>query len=106
MSFSNNLTNKNNLSSNNFFVFLQNRVFKDYVDLKLKKSFKLQIWKRSLTIRKKYFGFLNPNVEIYNGKSFYSFLLKKSLIGYKFGSFSFTRKKTLHLKKNNKKKKK
>ena len=32
------------------------------------------------------------NVKIYNGKSFYSFKVTKSMIGYKFGEFSPTRK--------------
>jgi ribosomal protein S19 len=48
----------------------------------------------------------NSKVLIYNGQRYISVFVSKEKIGYKFGEFSFTRKKCIHKKKKVLKKKK
>ena len=56
--------------------------------LKLKKN-KINIWSRSSVIPE---IFLNKYVFIHNGKDFKKVLVTREKVGFKFGSFSFSKK--------------
>jgi small subunit ribosomal protein S19 len=49
--------------------------------------------------------FLNTKVSIYNGKRYIPVYIDQDKIGYKFGEFSFTRKRCIHKEKKKLKKK-
>ena len=66
--------------------------------------------KQSILIKKRNFlissFYLNKKIKIYNGKAFINIFIDKDKLGYKFGEFSYTRKKVIHkTKKINTKKK-
>ena len=77
------------------------RFIKKNKDQKIKKPIK--IWSRRSIILP---FFVDKNVEIYNGKTFVKLLVKKSMVGWKFGDFIFTRKKNRNFEIFNLKKKK
>jgi len=59
----------------------------------------LKIWSRNSTIP---FSLINSYVLIHNGNTFKRIFINREKVGYKFGSFSFTRKlknKNVHKKK-------
>lgn len=86
-----------NLSLNNLFCKLNNSYsFNNGNNTKT-------IWKRSQKIEN---YFINQTVQIHNGRSFYTVLVKKEMLGLTFGSFSFTRSKATHISKKEKKSKK
>jgi len=66
----------------------------------LKKQLK-RIWSRSSCIP---FSYLNKKVYVYTGKEFRSFFVTEDKIGFKFGEFSFSRKKQQRNLASNKKK--
>ena len=70
--------------------------------IRLKNS-NVRVWKRSEIIN---LNHIFRRFEIHNGKNFYSILVTSNHIGKVFGSFSFSRKKVLHLIANKKVKKK
>lgn len=51
---------------------------------------------------------LNKRIGVFNGKNFSSFIVKRMMIGRKFGEFSLTKKlgRTIHIKKKKGKQKK
>jgi len=71
----------------------------NYINLKkkLKIQFRDQVIPLSLE---------NSKVLIYTGQRYISVFIDYNKIGYKFGEFAFTRKKCIHKKKKNIKKKK
>jgi small subunit ribosomal protein S19 len=72
--------------------FIQELILKQV--LLREKNYKLiKIWDRSSIIFPSFLGF---NFEIYNGKKFIPILIKKNMIGAKFGEFILTRKTTKH----------
>lgn len=64
---------------------------------------KQKIWSRRSVILPK---FLGKNFFIYNGKSFIPLTVTDDMIGHKFGEFANTRKKAVHKKKIQLKKRK
>jgi small subunit ribosomal protein S19 len=50
-------------------------------------------WSRRSTILPQLVG---CNIEVYNGKSFYSFTISEDMIGHKLGEFSLTRTRPTH----------
>ena len=68
------------------------------------KNVSCKVWNRSKVINLTH---LFRHFEIHTGKNFYGILVTSDYIGKPFGSFSFTRKKALHviINKNKKKKK-
>jgi len=65
------------------------------------KNNSIKIWSRQSSI---FSSFLNKSVDIYNGHTFKSLKIKTQHLGFKFGEYSYTRKKKGDLKKKNKKK--
>lgn len=66
--------------------------------------YKMKIWSRRSMILPK---FLGKKFTIYNGKSFIALKIVEDMIGHKFGEFANTRRKAIHKKKiQNKKRKK
>jgi len=63
----------------------------------------LSIWQRSSSIP---VSFINKKFRVHNGVWLLSLNIKTAMIGHKFGEFAFTKKmgKSIHLKKNVKKK--
>lgn len=79
--------------------FVSNQILKWNTDVD--KKFKTpKIFSRSSTILS---DFLDKEVFVYNGLSFKKFLIKKEMIGQKFGEFVRTRKFPEHKKKKKKK---
>lgn len=62
---------------------------------------KLKVWSRRSCILPQFVG---KQFEVHNGKSFVSLEVHEDMIGHKFGEFAMTRRKTLHKKKEKKKK--
>jgi ribosomal protein S19 len=48
---------------------------------------------------------VNKRLNIYNGKKYNNFIVRPTAIGFKFGEFSFTKKKSLNMHVKKKKKK-
>lgn len=80
-------------------MFVANQVlkFSSLFDKKMKTP---KIFSRSSTILS---DFLDKEVFVYNGLAFKKFLVKKEMIGHKFGEFVRTRKFPEHKKKKKKK---
>jgi small subunit ribosomal protein S19 len=62
------------------------------------------IWNRNSEIPA---FFLNRRVGVHNGRKFLTYIIKKNMLGHKFGEFSITKPmgKKIHLKKKKKKRK-
>ncbi len=58
--------------------------------------YNLKIWSRRSMILPKFIG---KNFLIYNGKNFLSLKISEEMVGHKFGEFANTRKKPIHKKK-------
>jgi len=81
--------------------FVDFKLLKRAVDAKKKNINTIYTRSRNSTIT---FDFLDLVVYIYNGKMYYPLTVKKNILGYKFGAFSFTKKKAVYKKKKKKKK--
>ena len=70
-----------------------------------KKTKVFNIWQRSSIIPN---SFLNRKLRVHNGIWLLTLNIKSSMVGHKFGEFSFSKRmgKEIHLKKKNKKKNK
>jgi small subunit ribosomal protein S19 len=73
--------------------FIKNNILKQ-VYLKKDKNY-IKIWSRSSMI---FPCFVGLTFEVYNGKGLVAFLVKKNMVGLKFGEFVLTRKITKHKK--------
>jgi small subunit ribosomal protein S19 len=74
--------------------FIQDLILKQVYKLKLKPAYTIiKIWTKNSTI---FPSFLGLNFKIYNGKIFISIVIKKNMIGLKFGEFILTRKTAKH----------
>ena len=76
--------------------FIENNVLRKVKKVeKIKnQTYKLvRIWSRNSVIFRTFVGL---NFEIYNGKKFISLLIKKNMVGLKFGEFVPTRKAVKH----------
>jgi len=69
-------------------AFLHNSLFKMNQQTSNKK---LKIWSRSSVIPS---SFIGKNVLIHTGKDFKTLFISREKVGFKFGEFAFTRKKT------------
>jgi small subunit ribosomal protein S19 len=77
-------------------IFVSKDVQKAIFDRKHKKNNVVKIFSRSSTIVPSMIGL---NVKVYNGVRFIDLLIKKDMVGHKFGEFAATRKKPTHKKK-------
>jgi len=78
-------------------IFVDKNIFSGN---KIKKNF-LKIWARSSMIP---FCLINKTVLIHNGKDFRKLYITREKVGFKFGEFSFTRKRNVvKIAKNDKK---
>lgn len=76
--------------------FIENNVLRKVkrVEKIKNQSYKLvRIWSRNSVI---FPSFVGLNFEIYNGKKFVPLLIKKNMVGLKFGEFVPTRKAVKH----------
>ncbi|YP_001874794.1 ribosomal protein S19 (mitochondrion) [Hemiselmis andersenii] len=76
--------------------FIQNLILKKATNWKKNNlpSYKLiRIWSRNSVI---FPSFVGLNFEVYNGKTYVPLLIKKKMIGAKFGEFVLTRKMVKH----------
>jgi small subunit ribosomal protein S19 len=62
---------------------------------------KKKIWSRPTCILPQIIG---QHVAIHNGKTFISLSVTEEMVGHKFGEFAMTRKRTVHKKKDKRKK--
>jgi small subunit ribosomal protein S19 len=69
----------------------------------LKKMQTTKVWSRRSMVLPEFIGY---NFLIYNGKTFISLTISEEMIGHKFGEFANTRKKPIHKKKIQTKKRK
>ena len=65
------------------------KFFKPFCRLLVNKKSDLFIWSRNNVISE---DFVGKRVAVYNGRKFLSFLVRGSMIGRRFGEFSFTKK--------------
>lgn len=63
----------------------------------------LKVWSRRSMILPKFIG---KQYKVYNGKNFIVVKILDDMVGHKFGEFANTRKKAIHKKKNQNKKRK
>jgi small subunit ribosomal protein S19 len=80
--------------------YVSEKLLKKAIDAKKKNVNVIYTRSRNSTIT---FDFLDFIVYIYNGKTYYPLTVKKNILGYKFGAFSFTKKKAVYKKKKKKK---
>jgi len=65
------------------------KFFKPFYRNMVNKRSDFYIWTRRALVTDKFVG---KRVAVYNGRRFLSFIVRKSMIGYKFGEFSLTKK--------------
>lgn|SRR5690554_3040571 len=65
------------------------KFFKPFYRNMVNKRSDFYIWSRRALVTDKFVG---KRVAVYNGRRFLSFIVRKSMIGYKFGEFSLTKK--------------
>jgi ribosomal protein S19 len=65
------------------------KFFKPFYRNMVSKRSDYYIWTRRALVTDKFVG---KRVAVYNGRRFLSFIVRKSMIGYKFGEFSLTKK--------------
>ncbi len=65
------------------------KFFKPFYRNMVNKRSDYYIWSRRSLVTDKFVG---KRVAVYNGRRFLSFIVRKSMIGYKFGEFSLTKK--------------
>jgi small subunit ribosomal protein S19 len=65
------------------------KFFKPFYRNMVNKRSDFYIWSRRALVTSKFVG---KRVAVYNGRRFLSFIVRKSMIGYKFGEFSLTKK--------------
>ena len=63
--------------------------FKPFYRNMVNKRSDFYIWSRRSIVTNQFVGM---RVAVYNGRKFLSFIVRKSMIGYKFGEFSITKK--------------
>ena len=66
-----------------------NKFFKPFYRNMVSKRSDFYIWTRRAIVTNKFVG---KRVAVHNGRRFLSFIVRKSMIGYKFGEFSLTKK--------------
>src|SRR5690554_1483461 len=66
-----------------------NKFFKPFYRNMVNKRSDFYIWARRALVTDKFVG---KRVAVHNGRRFLSFIVRKSMIGYKFGEFSLTKK--------------
>lgn len=76
--------------NNNFLFNIRKKLaFKPFYKKLTDRKGRYYIWRRDSIITD---FFLGHRVLVYNGRKFQSFVVRPSMIGYKFGEFSFTRR--------------
>lgn len=76
--------------------FIQDSILKHVVKSKQTTNISyrlIKIWSRNSII---FPSFVGLNFDVYNGKKFVSILIKKNMVGAKFGEFVLTRKAVKH----------
>jgi ribosomal protein S19 len=66
-----------------------NKFFKPFYRNMVNKRSDFYVWTRRALVTDEFVG---KRVAVYNGRRFLSFIVRKSMIGYKFGEFSLTKK--------------
>ncbi len=79
--------------------FVDGKLLKMAIDAKKNNKNVIYTRSRSTTIT---FDFLDLTVYVYNGKMYYPLNIREHMLGYKFGAFSFSKKKAVYKKKKKK----
>lgn len=65
------------------------KFFKPFYRSMVNKRSDVYVWSRRALVTAEFVG---KRVAVYNGRRFLSFIVRKSMVGYKFGEFSLTKK--------------